>query len=157
MKLIRNQDVEAPVAFVYAALCDFDHWERAAMRRGAEVTRLDTLAVPGPGMTWSVGFDYRGRRRTVDLRLTGLEAAQTLAFTGQGASMNGKALLDLVEMGPKRTRLVITIEVEARTLAARLLLQSLKFASARINRRFEARTAQLAADLEERFRRRAAR
>ena len=67
--------------------------------------------------------------------------------------MNGRALLDLVEMGPKRTRVAITIEVEARTLAARLLLQSLKFASGKINRSFEARTRQLAADLEDRFRR----
>ena len=153
MKLVRNEDVEAPIAFVYAALSDFDHWERAALRRGAEVTRLDTLAAPGPGMLWNVGFDFRGRRRIVDLRLVTLDPGQTLAFTGQGVSMNGRALLDLVEMGPKRTRVAITIEVEARTLAARLLLQSLKFASGKINRSFEARTRQLAADLEDRFRR----
>jgi carbon monoxide dehydrogenase subunit G len=157
MKLFRNEDVEAPVAFVYAALSDFDHWERAALRRGAEVTRLDTLAVPGPGMIWNVAFDFRGRRRLVDLRLVALEPAQTLAFAGQGASMNGRALLDLVEMGPKRTRIALTIEVEARTLAARLLLQSLKFASNRVNRSFAERTGRLAADLEDRFRRRAAR
>jgi carbon monoxide dehydrogenase subunit G len=153
MKLIRNEDVEAPVAFVYAALSDFDHWERAAMRRGAEVTRLDTLASPGPGMTWNVGFDFRGRRRIVDLRLAGMEPSQMMAFSGQGTSMNGRALLDLVEMGPKRTRIAFTVEVEARTLAARLLLQSLKFASTRVNRSFQARTAQLAADIEDRFRR----
>ena len=153
MKLVRNEDVEAPVAFVYAALSNFDHWERAALRRGAEVTRLDTLAIPGPGMIWNVGFDFRGRRRTVDLRLVGLEPSQTLALTGQGTSMAGRALLDLVEMGPKRTRLAVTVEVEARTLAARLLLQSLKFASAKVNRSFEARIAQLAATIEDQFRR----
>ena len=153
MKLIRNEDVEAPIAFVYAALSNFDHWERAALRRGAEVTRLDTLALPGPGMIWNVGFDFRGRRRVVDLRLTTLDPVQRLAFTGQGTSMTGTALLDLVEMGPKRTRIAITVEVEARTLAARLLLQSLKFASAKVNRSFQARTTQLANDLENRFRR----
>ena len=153
MKLVRNEDVEAPVAFVYAALSNFDQWERAALRRGAEVTRLDTLATPGPGMMWNVGFDFRGRRRTVDLRLVGLEPSQTLALTGQGASMIGRALLELVEMGPKRTRLAVTVEVEARTLAARLLLQSLKFASAKVNRSFEARIAQLAATIEDQFRR----
>ena len=153
MKLIRNEDVEAPIAFVYAALSNFDHWERAALRRGAEVTRLDTLALPGPGMIWNVGFDFRGRRRVVDLRLTTLDPVQRLAFTGQGTSMTGTALLDLVEMGPKRTRIAITVEVEARTLAARLLLQSLKFASAKVNRSFQARTTPLANDLENRFRR----
>ncbi|MGQ0565435.1 MAG: SRPBCC family protein [Gemmobacter sp.] len=153
MKLTRNQDVEAPIAFVYAALTDFDHWERAALRRGAEVTRLDTMAHPGPGMTWNVGFDFRGRRRIVDLRLVSMEPGQTLGFTGQGTSMSGTGLFDLVEMGPKRTRIAMTIEVEPRTLAARLLLQSLKFANAKVNRSFETRTAQLAADIEARFRR----
>jgi hypothetical protein len=117
------------------------------------VTRLDTLPAPEAGMTWNLGFDFRGRRRVVDLRLARLDPGQALAFTGQGASFTGRGGIDLVEMGPKRTRLAITVEVEARTLAARLLLQSLKFASARVNRIFETRTGQLAADLEERFRR----
>ena len=153
MKLLRNEDVEAPVAFVYEALSDFNHWERAAMRRGADVSRLDTLAVPGPGMTWNVGFDMRGRRRIIDLRLVQLDPRQALAFTGKGTSLEGRALLELVEMGPKRTRIAISVEIGARTLAARLLLQSLKFAGAKVNRSFEARTTQLAEDIEGRYRR----
>jgi hypothetical protein len=153
MKLVRNEDVEAPIGFVYSALCDFDHWERAALRRGAEVTRLDTLPAVAEGMMWNVGFDFRARRRTVDLRLVKLDPGQALGFTGEGKSMKGRSLLELVEMGSKRTRIVITVEIEPRTLAARLLLQSLKFASAKVNRAFENRTAGLAADLEDRFRR----
>ena len=153
MKLTRYEDIEAPISFVYGALADFDHWERMALRRGAEVTRLDTLPLPGPGMIWNILFDFRGRRRSVDLQLTALDPGQSIALDGQGTSMSGKARLDLVEMGPKRMRLAISMEIEARTLASRLFLHSLRFASAKINRKFQERTSHLATDLEERFRR----
>ena len=51
MKLSGRTDIGAPVAFVYAALSDFEGWERSAMRRGADVNRTDKLRVPGVGMT----------------------------------------------------------------------------------------------------------
>jgi hypothetical protein len=35
MKFNTKQDVEAPVAFVFAYLTDFDFWERSAGRTGA--------------------------------------------------------------------------------------------------------------------------
>ncbi|MBC7477273.1 MAG: SRPBCC family protein, partial [Pseudorhodobacter sp.] len=37
MKLVAKYDLEVPAAFVFAQLVDFDGWERAAMRRGADV------------------------------------------------------------------------------------------------------------------------
>jgi carbon monoxide dehydrogenase subunit G len=153
MKLTRNEDIEAPIAFVYGALTDFDHWERTALRRGAEVSRLDTMPVPAPGMGWKISFSFRGRKRAVDLRLTALEPGNCVGFSGTGTSMSGKAQIDLVEMGARRTRMSITLEVEAQSLAARLFLQSLKFATTKVNKRFADRTGALATDIEDRFKR----
>ena len=61
MKLEAKHDVEAPAAFVFAQLADFEGWERAAMRRGADVTRLDTLRTVGPGMTWTASSTIAAR------------------------------------------------------------------------------------------------
>ena len=49
MKFSTRTDIAAPVEFVFAQLSDFPGFEAAARRRGAEVTRLDTLAAPGRG------------------------------------------------------------------------------------------------------------
>ena len=49
MKLSSRQDIEAPVAFVFDALNDFQAWERAALRRGAEVARTDKMNVTAQG------------------------------------------------------------------------------------------------------------
>jgi len=51
LKLAAKYDVEAPVEFVFAQLIDFEGWERAAMRRGADVSRTDKLTKAGPGMS----------------------------------------------------------------------------------------------------------
>ncbi len=152
MRFTTKQDIEAPVAFVFKALSDFDIWERAAMRRGAEVERTDALTHAGVGMAWKSRFAYRGRPRMIDLQLVTFDAPTQLAFTGQSLAVEGSANLDMMEMSARRTRIHVVAEVTPRTLSARLFLQSLRLARARIDRKFEQRVAQLAADIEQRFR-----
>ena len=152
MRFTTKQDIEAPVAFVFKTLADFDVWERAAMRRGAEIERTDTLTQAGAGMSWTSRFSYRGRARAVDLRLVTFDAPAQLAFAGQSAAVEGTAAVDMMEMSSRRTRIHVVAEVTPRTLAARLFLQSLRLARARVDRKFEQRVAQLAADIEHRFR-----
>jgi len=152
MRFTTKQDIEAPVAFVFKALSDFDTWERAAMRRGAEVERTDTLTQAGPGMSWKSQFSYRGRPRMLTLQLVTFDAPSQLAFAVQSQAVEGTAQVDMMEMSSRRTRIHVVAEVTPRTLAARLFLQSLRLARARVDRKFEQRVAQLAADIEHRFR-----
>lgn len=152
MKLSAKEDIEAPLAFVNEVLSDFEAWERAAMRRGAEVDRLDTLRSPGPGMSWKVGFAYRGKPRKVVVKVTDLQPQQRLAFECLGTPAEGDLVIELAEMGPRRTRVVATLEVRPRTLAARLFLQSLRLAKTKVTRRFALRLSQVSADIEDRFR-----
>ena len=147
MRFSAKQDIEAPLDFVYKTMTDFEAWERSAMRRGAEVERTDRLTHIGPGMTWLARFSYRGKVRVFDLRLVMIEP-QALAFTAQSQMVECAAKLDLMEMSSRRTRVHVVVEVSPRTLAARLFLQSLRLARARIDRKFEQRVAQLAANIE---------
>ena len=149
MRFSTKQDIEAPLDFVHKTMTDFDAWERSAMRRGAEVERTDTLTRTGPGMTWRARFSYRGKMRIFDLRLVMIEP-QALAFNAQSQAVECAIKLDLMEMSARRTRVHVVLDVTPRTLAARLFLQSLRLARARIDRKFEQRVAQLAADIESR-------
>ena len=152
MKITSRQDIEAPVGFVFDCLRDFDYWERAAMRRGADVVRTNDPATVGPGLAWAVRFVFRGRDRKMALRLMGLEAPGQLAFAGSGANFEGTAAVDLLELGAKRTRLAMAAEVKPKGLAARLVLQSVKLARGRMQARIDARMAAIAGEIEERFR-----
>ena len=50
MKFSTREDVEVPIDQTFGIICDFDAYERSAMRRGAEVLRTDNLSRPGVGM-----------------------------------------------------------------------------------------------------------
>ncbi|MBD3763874.1 MAG: SRPBCC family protein [Rhodobacterales bacterium] len=150
MKLSTREDIEAPIAFVFDQIADFDAWERSALRRGAEVQRTDSLPQPGAGMTWRLRFPWRGKARKADLALAGHEPPHRLAVTGEEANLGGRLDIELIEMSPRRTRMTVAIELKPRTLTARLFLQSLKLAKARLVKKLKARTAQFAAEVERR-------
>lgn len=150
MKLSTREDIEAPLEHVFAALTDNDRWETAAMRRGADVTRADKLRVTGVGMAWRVKFDYRGKPRDLEIKLTEYEPLR-LVFAGSSVALDGVLTLDLMALAPRRTRVIVATEIKPRTLGARLVLQSLKLAKAKLMRRFEDRVARIAGDIGERY------
>lgn len=152
MKLSAREDVDAPIGVVFDRLADFDGWARAGLRRGADVQRTDALRQPGPGMTWKLGFVYRGKPRRLTLTLDEMVAPSRLAFSGLGPNLEGGLTVDLLEMTPARTRMTIKLEVRPRTLVARLFIQSLKLGRGKVESRFRARVAQLATEIDGRAR-----
>lgn len=151
MKLSGRTDIGAPVAFVHAALADFEGWERSAMRRGADVNRTDKLRVPGVGMTWQARFAWRGRERQLRVRLQELTPLKGLGLDFDGPSVEGTLRIELVELAMRRTRMLMQVEVKPRTLAARLFVQSMKLAKGRVQRRYDARLESIAREIEARF------
>lgn len=145
MKFNAREDIDMPQEQAFRALSDFDHWERTALRKGANVQRKDTLAVPGPGMTWDIGFVWRAKARNLNVRLAEFDAPQAMRFEGVSPSFEGWMTVEVVRMGARRARLALTVEVRPRTLAARLFLQSARLARRRIKTRLDLRMKQLAA------------
>jgi hypothetical protein len=76
------------------------------------------------------------------------EAKLVFAFTSR--LFEGTVTVEVVAMSARRTRMHVASEVAPLSLAARLLLQSLKLAKARVSRRYDKRVAQLAAEIEAR-------
>lgn len=150
MKLATKKDIEAPIAKVWAALSDYEAWERSAMRRGVDVERTDKLTKAGPGMSWTSRFAYRARTRKADMKLTEMTGPGLLAFTLASDAVDVATKVELIEMSARRTRMHLTSEVKPRSLGARLFLQSLRLARAKVDRKFDAKVAQLALELETR-------
>jgi len=66
-----------------------------------------------------------------------------VSFYVVNASMNIRVLLDLSALSVNQTRLIATSVLEAKTLAARLLVQSLKLTRSKANRRYQSRLSQI--------------
>lgn len=152
MQLTAKEDIEGPIDRVFALISDFDAYERAALRRGADVARTDTLRAPGVGMTWQAKFTLRGRPREVTLQLAALDAPNGYRIDFASAGLDGDLAVDLLAMSRNRTRMTLVMELRPKTLAARLMVQSLKLARGNITKRFALRVADFAKDLETRLR-----
>lgn len=153
MKFETKEDIEAPIEHVFGVVSNFEGFERQALRRGAEVSRLNPQQKPGVGMAWDLAFLMRGKRRELQIELTEYDPPNRMVFESRSPSMGGHMVVDLVALSLGRTRLGIEIELMPQNLSARLLVQSLKLARGNLNKRFHIRVAEFARDTEERFQR----
>lgn len=149
MKLSTRQDIEAPVDVVFAALSDFVAFERAALRRGVEITRIDALTEPSPGMSWALVFTWRGKRRRAICTLHDYAPPAAMHLGAEGDGLDLTLALGLMALSRGRSRLGVELELRPRSLTARLLLQTARLGKARLMRRFEARIAEFALRVEQ--------
>lgn len=150
MELTAREDIEAPQERVFAMLSDFDTIERQAMRRGTEITR--TCDGPGAGMAWRAAFQFRGKKRVAAVTLSDYQPPDQLVFDSVTGGLEMKLTLDVVALSPNRTRINVTSVLSAKTLSARLFLQSIKLARGGIDKRFRKRVGELAGEMETRLR-----
>jgi carbon monoxide dehydrogenase subunit G len=148
MKLSTREDIEAPLSYVYGRISDFAVFERRALRQGIAVNRRSDAA-PAVGTIWDIVFDFRGRSRKVQAELTMLEPEQALRIESQSEGLTADTQVELISLSATRTRVMVSFELKAKTLTARVLLQSLKLAKSKLTNRFKARVLDYAETVED--------
>lgn len=151
MKFTTREDIDCPIAHVFAQAADFAGFERQAMRRGADVRKRDQLAQAGLGSAWDIAFKFRNRDRNLKAEVTSWDPPNGYSVTSATSGIDGAVVIELVALSVARTRLTVSIDLEPRTLGARLLVQSLKLARGTLQRRFELRVADYASEITARF------
>lgn len=152
MKFTTHNDIDVPIAYAFQRVSNFDNYERQALRRGAQVSRVDS-GVVRVGSSWDVGFTFRGKARKLRATVADISAPERLAIDTAANGLNSETIVDLVALSPKTTRLSVTIELAPQSLSARLLLQSLKLAKSNLNKRFKKRVDEQVAGMAEDYRR----
>jgi hypothetical protein len=153
MKLTARTDLDAPASFVYAALADHAAWERDAAQRGIDIERPADMPLSGLGAGWRVKVPFRGQPVPILLRLEQQVPPERLGFSMQSQAIEGRIDLTVIELSPRRTRLLLEMDIQSRTLAARLLLNTLALAKGRVQGRVEKRLAQIGALIQDRYQR----
>ena len=153
MQFSTREDIEAPIDYVFGVVSDFEGFQRQAMRRGAEVARCDSLSAPGTGMSWEAAFPFRGKRREIEIEMVEYAPPNRLVFVSRMTGMGGVMTVERLALWRGRTRLEMSIELKPLSLAAKLLVQSMKLARGSLNKRFKVRVAEFAKTTEDRFQR----
>jgi hypothetical protein len=150
MKFSTREDIAAPAEHVFAYISDFGVFERQALRRGADVRRIDNGPYK-PGSGWDIAFKYRGRDRRMRTMLDKIDAPHAIQLSSVANGIDGATEIELVSLSPTRTRMSVSIDLTAKSLAARLLLQSLKLAKSSLTARFKKRVGAFAQDVEDTY------
>ncbi len=153
MKFSTKEDIEAPIDAVFEMICDFEMFERAAMRRGSEVQRTDTKKSPGVGMAWSAVFNLRGKRRQVEIEMITFEKPDEMVLECHSQGLMTLLTIELVALSKNRTRIMVSFDIKPLNLSARLLVQSLKLAKTSLTKKYKLRVAEFAKTLEDRHKR----
>ncbi len=151
MKFSTREDIEAPIDHVFAEMSDFDAFQRRAMRHGGQVERLDDGPIK-QGSHWDIAFSYRGRDRRMQAELTEIEPPHHYVVVATSDGMTITTEVELVALSRGRTRIAIGMDLRAKSLTARLLLQSMKLAKGKLTKRFKARIVEHAEDIEDAYR-----
>lgn len=150
MQFSAQQDIEAPIEAVFEKMTAFEVYERAAMRRAAEVRRSDVLPAPGVGAKWDVLFMLRGKKRDLALEVTTYVPPTDLVVSLESKNITGSVRCELFALSKTRTRLIVETEIRPLTLPARLLVQSLKLTKSALTEKYKTRIADFAAEIETR-------
>ena len=62
MEFSLSQEIDAPAAFVFQAVTEFERFEKAAVARGVTVQRRAASSDEGPGPVWDINFLFHARR-----------------------------------------------------------------------------------------------
>ncbi len=142
--------MSAPRAAVFDALTEFDRLEARAAEQGIAVTR--TAAPAGlVGTGWTARFAMRGKEREAQVTLVEVSRPERLHFTARTGGLETGTVIALADAEDGGTLLEVHAEMQPRTLSARLIVQSLRLARAKMTARFEARVAGYARDLDARL------
>lgn len=139
MKFSGKTDIDATLNAAFAAVADFGAFEKLAIHAGAGVARTDDMAMPGCGMMWDIRLNYRGKARKIVAELVDYDPPEVLDFATSTSGFNATIRVELLALSQRQTRAVVILDIRARSLAARLALQSGRLVKARLNKRFKAR------------------
>ncbi|CTQ33716.1 SRPBCC family protein [Jannaschia rubra] len=147
MKFVATEDISAPIDRVWSRVSDIEGFE---MRLRSRVDGL-TRTPPGPpaeGTTWTGRADVMGKKREMKVVLGQMQAPARLEAEAATDGMAVTLDVELAELGPRLTRMTVTTEARARSLTARLMLQSAKMARQSMAKRYRTRVADFAAKVE---------
>ena len=151
MEFSAREDIEAPIDFVFGQITDFDSFERSVMVRGGDIERMAGNGAAVLGTKWHVKFRLRGKDRAVDAELTEIDPPNGMTIQVRSGNVDGSMVAELVALSSTRTRLIVKMDATAKSLAAKLLFQSVRFARAKTDRKFKKFVAGYAEDCEARY------
>lgn len=148
-----REEIETPRDFAFSRFADFTRYEASVRQYGADIRRVNGFTEIAEGCSWRGSAVVRGKARGVEATITRLDRPDHAQMKTTVGGMTVDVDLYFTELGPEKTELRATAQLKATTLAARLILQTVKLARRQIQGKIAARVVALANQCEDDYRR----
>lgn len=148
-----REEVDIPRDFAFSRFADFTRYEKTARHYGADIRRVNGFTEISEGCAWRGSAVVRGTTRGVEAKITRLNPPEHAQMSTVVGGMAITVDMFFEELGPGKTLLRVTSQLKATTLAARLILQSVKLTRRKIQRKIDTRIVALANEFEDEYRR----
>jgi len=153
MKFETIEEVDAPQDFTFARFTDFLRYENLARNYGADLRRVGGFAEVSEGATWRGSIPIKGRTRGVEAVVSRYSPCDYTRIDTDVGGMKVVFEMRFEELPGEKTKLVAVTELQAKTLAARLIIQSAKLARKRVQAKITSKIVALANEYEDAWRR----
>ncbi len=150
MKLSTREDIEAPIATVWAAITNATEFERMAKRKGIDLARAAEPTELGLGSCWTASFEFHSLQRNLETRVTRFEGPSHLHLLSRTGGIDGTVSAELIALSPKTTRLMLAVDLKPTSLSGRVMIQTLRLAKTSLTKRFKGRVHRFAKDIAKR-------
>jgi hypothetical protein len=153
MKFETIEEIDAPQDFIFARFADFFRYEKLAQSYGAELRRVGGFTEVTEGATWRGSIPVRGRTRGMEAVVISSNPSDYTRVDTAVGGMNVIFEMRFEALADERTKLIAVAELQAKTLAARLVIQSAKLARKRLQAKITSKIVALANEYEDAWRR----
>ncbi len=147
MQFSAREEIPAPLSDVWAAVSDAEHFEQLILRKGIEVERCEGAGALHVGMSWKVRFASHGADRVLDAQIVRYAHGESLELDMHASGIDGIFQVRLEPLSEEETCLSATLDTHAQSFAGRILLQTLKLASAALEQRYRDRIHRFACSI----------
>ena len=139
MNFETREDVDIPRDFAFSRFADFTRYEKSVRQYGADIRRVNGFTEIAEGCSWRGSAIVRGKARGVEATITRLNHPEHAQMKTTVGGMTVDVDLFFEELGPEKTRVRATAQLKATTLAARLILQTIKLGRRQIQGKIDSR------------------
>ena len=151
MELSYSCTINVPQKFAFSRATDFENFELQGFGNLSRFEPVSEVRAPEIGARWRTSSEFQGRPRRFSLELFELEPHSKVVLGNKSEKYDIESEFLFEEVGPEETGFSFNLNAKAQSITARLILQTIQLARARIEKSMQSDFDDMALRMEEAY------
>ena len=152
MELTYQRIINVPPAYAFARATDFERFEAEGFGNLAPFEPRNDIRAPELGARWRTAAEFQGRPRRFSLELIEMSGPERLVLGNKSDKYDVEAKMAFQDAPDGATAFSFTLTAMARSITAKLILQTIQLAKGRITKSMQADFDKMATQMEAAYR-----